>query len=173
MSQLSFKPGRKFIEIAIYRATWRIFFSVIASYFYLKKIYSSFYVKEPTLNKFLIFSPKKLFLCYMKCNFIALSLKTSCVSGGNFPSTKDKRKIKKNPLSRSFWYFLLKNFFLYFRKIELLNSWKWDFLVPRLKDFNRELYGVEKQKNVTLEKFIRFQEIQLSSPTLKRLLYFF
>ena len=80
------------------------YFSVIASKFSLKnmtleffpkRLSSFFHLEEPTLNTFLIFSPKKLFLCYMKCNFIALSLKTSCVSGGNFPSTKDKRKRKK------------------------------------------------------------------------------
>ena len=42
----------------------------------------------PDIKKFLLFSQKKLFLYFKKWNH----LKISYISGGNFPSSKKKKK---------------------------------------------------------------------------------
>ena len=78
----------------------------------------NFFPKKPTLKNFLIFpeteTPKK-FLIFQETE----TLKTSHISGSNFPSSKNK----KNPLWKNFLYFWKRNFlamslanFLYFRR---------------------------------------------------------
>ena len=68
-------------------------------------------------------------------------------------------KIKK------FVIFSQKKFFSYFAK--------WNFPAPRLKNFRRELSDLKKfLKKSTLKKILIFQEMEFSSPNLKKLLYF-
>ena len=57
----------------------------------------------PDIKKFLLFSQKKLFLYFKKWNH----LKISYISGGNFPSSKKKKKIYPD------------NIYIIFQEIEL------------------------------------------------------
>ena len=107
-----------------------------------------------TKKKYLIFFPIRSF---------------SYISGNGTFYTKD---------------FLKKKFFLYFGK--------WNFLAPKLKTllyfFRKKLFlyfgkgnflalrtfrAQKVKKNPTLKTFLIFQEMELSSPKLKKLLHFF
>ena len=54
-------------------------------------------------------------------------------------------------------------------------SWKnkQNFLVPRLKISGEKFLGLKNKNKLTLKKCLIFLEIELSSPKLKKLLYFF
>ena len=80
------------------------------------------------------------------------------ISGGNFPSSKKRKKHTQ----KKFLVFFQKIFFLYFRE--------WNFLAPNLKSsnifsknkfllyFRSELAKLEKQKRSTLKKFLIFSK---------------
>ena len=57
--------------------------------------------------------------------------------------------------------------------MELLYFGKWNFLGPRLKNFQRKLSRLEKQKKSYPKIFLIFHEVEFFSPKLKELLFFF
>ena len=56
--------------------------------------------------------------------------------------------------------------------MELLYFRKQNFLAPSLKNFERKVSELEKYKKNTLETFLIFPEMELSSPNLRKLLIF-
>ena len=93
---------------------------------------SSFKIKN-----ILIFSQKKVFFYFGKWNF--LTVKSSYISGGNFPSSNDKKN-KENLLRKNFFYFFKKIIFFIFQKMELSTPEIKTFLTfflkkPTLKKF--------------------------------------
>ena len=56
-------------------------------------------ISSPKIKKVLIFSQKRFFIYFRKQNFF--NKKTSCISGGHFPSSKNKKNdTKKCPIFR-------------------------------------------------------------------------
>ena len=91
-------------------------------------------------------------------NSLIFRKKICYISGGNFPSSKKRKKHTQ----KKFLVFFQKIFFLYFRE--------WNFLASNLKSsnifsknkfllyFRSELAKLEKQKRSTLKKFLIFSK---------------
>ena len=81
-----------------------------------KIIFVYHFVALLRLKTFLYFLRKKSFFYFGKWNF--LTVKSSYISGGNFPSSNDKKN-KENLLRKNFFYFFKKIIFFIFQKMEL------------------------------------------------------